>query len=174
MKLFELPLLQHFLQKHVRDVHLALSLLWCGIAFQDVGYGDVKHRVVLCLLPPFFITVNIWEGCHFTAFQDHQSVIELIFASCGQPDVFGEKEEADDCGLLRLHQRYIGIDLILEQMLAEQALGEFPFRRKQVRSLEIGVHAHYRREMVILDAVAGLRVVGDDFPAEAAVMGVDW
>ena len=59
-------------------------------------------------------------------------------------------------------------------VLTEQALGESPLRRKQVRSLEIGVHAHYRREMVILDAVAGLRVVGDDFPAEAAVMGVDW
>ena len=84
--------LQHFLQKHVRDVHVALSLLWCGIAFKDVGYGDVKHRVVLCLLPPFVVAVNIWEGCHFTAFQDHQSVIELTFASCGQPDVFGEKE----------------------------------------------------------------------------------
>ena len=41
----------------------------------------------------------------------------------------------------------------------------FSSRRKQVRGLEIGVHPHYRREMVILDAVAGLRVVGDDFPA---------
>lgn len=115
----ELPLLQHFLQKHVRDVHLALTLLGCGIAFQDVGYCDVKHRGVLCLLSPFFVAVNIWEGCHFTAFQDHQSVIELTFASCGQPDVFGEKEGADDCGLLRLHQCHIGIDIILEQMLAE-------------------------------------------------------
>lgn len=166
----ELPLLQHFLQKHVRDVHLALSLVGCGIAFKDVGYGDVQHRVVLCLLPPFVVAVNIWEGCHFTAFQDHQSVIELTFASGGQPDAFGEKEGADDSCLLRLHQCYIGIDLILiiEQVLAEQALGEFPFRRKQVRSLEIGVHPHYRREMVVLDAVAGLRVVGDDFPAAAA------
>ena len=164
----ELPLLQHFLQKHVRDVHLALSLLWCGIAFQDVGYGNVKHRVVLCLLPPFVAAVNVREGCHFTAFQDHQSVIELIFASGGQPDVFGEKEGADDCGLLRLHQCNIGIDLILEQVLAEQALGESPFRRKLVRSLEICVDPHYRREMVILDAVAGLQVVGDDFPAAAA------
>ena len=78
----ELPLLQCFLQKHVRDVHLALSLLWCGIAFQDVGCGDVKHRVVLCLLPPFVVAVNIREGCHFPAFQDHRSVIELTFASC--------------------------------------------------------------------------------------------
>lgn len=173
MKLFELPLLQHFLQKHVRDVHMALTLLRCGIAFQDVGYCDVKHRVVLRLLPPFVVAVNIREGCHFTAFQDHQSVIELTFASCGQPDVFGEKEGADDCGLLRLHQRNIGIDLILEQVLAEQALGESPFRRKQVRSLEVGVHPHYRREMVILDAVAGIRVVGDDFPAAAAVLGVE-
>lgn len=147
---------------------MALTLLGCGIAFQDVGYGDVKHRVVLCLLPPFVVAVNIWEGCHFPAFQDHQSVIELTFATCGQPDVFGEKEGADDCGLLRLHQCYIGIDLILEQVLAEQALGESPFRRKQVRSLEVGVLPHYRREMVILDAVAGLWVVGDDFPAAAA------
>ena len=173
MKLFELPLLQHFLQKHVRDVHLALSLVGCGIAFQDVGYGNVKHRVVLCLLPPFIVAVNVREGCHFTAFQDHQSVIELTFASGGQPDAFGEKEGADDSSLLRLHQRYIGIDLILEQVLAEQALGEPPFRRKQVRSLEIGVYPHYRRETVILDAVAGLRVVGDDFPAAAASVGVE-
>ena len=96
----ELPLLQYFLQKQVCDVHLALSLLRCGTAFQDVGYGNIKHRVVLCLLPPFFVAVNVREGCHFTAFQDHQSVIELTFASCGQPDVFGEKERADDCGLL--------------------------------------------------------------------------
>ena len=161
-------LLQHFLQKQVRDVHLALSLLWCGIAFKDVGYGDVQHRVDLCLLPPFFVAVNIWECCHFMAFQDHQSVIELTFATGGQPDVFGEKEKADDCGLLRLHQCHIGIDLIMEQVLAEQALGEFPFRRKQVRGLEVGVHPHYRREMVILDAVAGLWIVGDDFPAAAA------
>lgn len=51
---------------------------------------------------------------------------------------------------------------------AEQALGESPLRRKQVRGLEIGVHPHYRRKMVILDAVAGFRVVGDDFPAAAA------
>lgn len=58
-------------------------------------------------------------------------------------------------------------------MLAEQALGESPFRRKQVRSLEIGMHPHYRREMVILDAVAGLRVVGDDFPAAAAILDVE-
>lgn len=43
----ELPLLQYFLQKHVRDVHLVLSLVGCGIAFKDAGYGDVKHRVVL-------------------------------------------------------------------------------------------------------------------------------
>ena len=133
----ELPLLQYFLQKQVCDVHLALSLLWCGIAFKDVGYGDVKHRVVLRLLPPFVVAVNVREGCHFTAFQDHQSVIELTFASCGQPDVFGEKEGADDCGLLRLHQCNIGIDFILEQVLAEQALGEPPFRRKQVRSLSV-------------------------------------
>ena len=151
---------------------MALSLVGCGIAFQDVGYGDVKHRVVLCLLPPFVVAVNVREGCHFPAFQDHQSVIELTFASGGQPDVFGEKEGSDDCGLLRLHQRHIGIDLILEQMLAEQALGESPLRRKQVRSLEIGVHPHYRREMVILDAVAGLRVVWDDFPAAAATLDV--
>lgn len=150
-----------------------LSLLVCGIAFQDVGYGDVKHRVVLRLLPPSVVAVNVREGCHFTAFQDHQSVIELTFASCGQPDVFGEKEGTNDCGLLRLHQRNIGIDLILEQVLAEQALGEPPFRRKQVRSLEVGVHPHYRREMVILDAVAGRRVVWDDFPAAAAVLGVE-
>lgn len=78
----------------------------------------------------------------------------------------------NDCGLLRLHQRHIGIDLILEQMLAEQALGESPLRRKQVRSLEIGVHPHYRREMVVLDAVAGIRFVGDDFPAAAASVDV--
>lgn len=43
----------------------------------------------------------------------------------------------------------------------------FSSRRKQVRGLEIGVHPHYRREMVILDAVDGLRVVWDDFPAAA-------
>lgn len=49
----------------------------------------------------------------------------------------------------------------------------FSSRRKQVRGLEIGVHPHYRREMVILDAVAGLRVVWDDFPAAAAVLGVE-
>lgn len=151
---------------------MALSLVGCGIAFQDVGYGDVKHRVVLCLLPPFFVAVNVWECCHFPAFQDHQSVIELTFATGGQPDVFEEKVGTNDCGLLRLHQRHIGIDLILEQMLAEQALGESPLRRKQVRSLEIGVHPHYRREMVILDAVAGLRVVWDDFPAAAATLDV--
>ena len=171
--LFELPLLQHFLQKHVRDVHLALTLVGCGIAFQDVGYCDVKHRVVLRLLPPFVVAVNVRECCHFPAFQDHQSVIELTFASGGQPDVFGEKEGADDCGFLRLHQRYIGIDLILEQEFAEQALGESPFRRKQVRGLEVGVHPHYRREMVILDAVTCLWIVWDDFPAAAAVLGVE-
>lgn len=151
---------------------MALSLVGCGIAFQDVGYGDVKHRVVLCLLPPFFVAVNVWECCHFPAFQDHQSVIELTFATGGQPDVFEEKVGTNDCGLLRLHQRHIGIDLILEQMLAEQALGESPLRRKQVRSLEIGVHPHYRREMVVLDAVAGIRVVGDDFPAAAVSVDV--
>lgn len=149
---------------------MALTLLGCGIAFKDVGYGDVKHRVVLRLLPPFVVAVNVREDCHFTAFQDHQPVIELTFATGGQPDVFGEKEGTDDCSLLRLHQCHIGIDLILiiEQVLAEQALGESPFRRKQVRSLEVGVHPHYRRKMVILDAMAGLRVVGDDFPAAAA------
>lgn len=129
----ELPLLQYFLQKQVCDVHLALSLPWCGIAFQDVGYGNVKHRVVLCLLPPFIVAVNVREGCRFTSFQGHQSAIERTFATGGQPDVFGEKEGANDCGLLRLHQCNIGIDLILEQMLAEQALGEPPLRRKQVR-----------------------------------------
>ena len=172
MKLFELPLLQYFLQKHVRDVHLALSLLWCGIPFKDIGDADVKHRVVLCLLPPFIVAVNVREGCHFTAFQDHQSVIELTFATGGQPDVFEEKVGTNDCGLLRLHQRHIGIDLILEQMLAKQALGESQLRRKQVRGLEIGVHPHYWRKMAILDAVAGLRVVGDDSPAAAASLDV--
>lgn len=91
----ELPLLQYFLQKQVRDVHLALSLLWCGIAFKDVGYGDVKHRVVLCLRPPFIVAVNVREGCRFTSFQGHQSVIERTFATDGQPDVFREKEGAD-------------------------------------------------------------------------------
>ena len=124
-----------------------------------------SNHIIISILYPFVVAVNAREGCHFTAFQDHQSVIELTFASCGQPDVFGEKEGADDCGLLRLHQRYIGIDLIVEQTLAEQALGEAPLRRKQVRGLEFGVHPHYRREMVILDAVAGRRVVWDDFPA---------
>ena len=69
--------------------------------------------------------------------------------------------------LYRNPQQLFGIDLIMEQVLAEQALGESPLRRKQVRSLEVGVLPHYRREMVILDAVAGLRVVGDDFPAAA-------
>ena len=69
MKLFELPLLQHFLQNHVRDVHLALSLLVCGIAFQDVGYGDVKHRVVLRLLPPFVVAVNVREAVTLRPFR---------------------------------------------------------------------------------------------------------
>lgn len=151
---------------------MVLTLLGRGIAFKDVGYGNVKHRVVLRLLPPFIVAVNVRECCHFTAFQDHQSVIELTFASGGQPDVFGKKEGTNDCGLLRLHQRHIGIDLILEQVLAEQALGESPLRRKQVRGLEVGVHPHYRRETVILDAVAGRRVVGDDFPAAAATLDV--
>ena len=41
-----------------------------------------------------------------------------------------------------------------------------------MRGLEVGVHPHYRREMVILDAVAGLRVVWDDFPAAAASLDV--
>ena len=41
-----------------------------------------------------------------------------------------------------------------------------------MRSFEIGVHPHYRREMVVLDAVAGIRVVGDDFPAAAASLDV--
>lgn len=36
--------LQHFLQKHVRDVHLALSLVWCGTAFKDVGAPAMKSR----------------------------------------------------------------------------------------------------------------------------------
>ena len=63
-------------------------------------------------------------------------------------------------------------DLILEQMLAEQALGESPLRRKQVSGLEIGVHPHYRPEMAILGAVASLRGVGDDFPAAAASLDV--
>ena len=58
------------------------------------------------------------------AFQDHQSVIELTFATCGQPGVFGEKDGADDCGLLRLHQCHIGIDLILEQVRAFFRCGE--------------------------------------------------
>ena len=71
-----------------------------------------------------------------------------------------------------LHQCYIGIDLTLEQVLAEQALGEYPFRRKQVRSLEIGMHPHYRRNCIVLDAVAGLRIVRDVFPAAAASLDV--
>ena len=41
-----------------------------------------------------------------------------------------------------------------------------------MRGLEVGVHPHYRRETVILDTVAGLRVVGDDFPAAAASVDV--
>lgn len=98
---------------------MALTLLGCGIAFQDVGNGDVKHRVVLCLLPPFVVAVNVREGCHFPAIQNHQPVIELTFASCGNKGV-----------ALRLAWTHIA-----------------------------GL------EMVILDAVAGLRVVGDDFPA---------
>ena len=103
MKLFELPLLQHFLQKHVRDVHLALSLLWCGIPFKDVGDADVKHRG--SSLPSSSIRrsrqyLGRLSLYGFTAFQNHQSVIELTFATGGQPDVFGKKEEADDCGLL--------------------------------------------------------------------------
>lgn len=41
-----------------------------------------------------------------------------------------------------------------------------------MRGLEVGVHPLYRRETVILDTVAGLRVVGDDFPAAAASVDV--
>lgn len=41
-----------------------------------------------------------------------------------------------------------------------------------MRDLEICVHPHYWREMVTLDAVADLRVVGDDFPAVAASLDV--
>ena len=43
----ELPLLQYFLQKQVRDVHLALSLVGHGIAFQDGGF---KSFCVIVLL----------------------------------------------------------------------------------------------------------------------------
>lgn len=43
----ELPLLQYFLQKYVRDVHLSLSLVGCGIAFKDVGF---KSFCVIVLL----------------------------------------------------------------------------------------------------------------------------
>lgn len=34
------------------------------------------------------------------------------------------------------------------------------------------MHPHDRRNCIILDAVAGLRVVGDDFPAAAATLDV--
>ena len=43
----ELPLLQYFLQQQVRDVHLALSLLVCGIALQDVGFKSFCVSVLL-------------------------------------------------------------------------------------------------------------------------------
>lgn len=66
-----------------------------------------------------------------------------------------------------------GVRIAGWQVLAEQALGELPFRRKQVRGLEVGVHTHITDgKTVILDTVAGLRVVGDDFPAAAASVDV--
>ena len=84
----------------------------------------------------------------------------MIFATGGQPDVFGKKTETDYSGLLRLHQCYIGIDLILEQVLAEQALGDSPFpsnhdqfsptmsnRVQQIYNLgDVGENFRFRKE----------------------------
>ena len=63
----------HLLQKYVCDVYLSLTLLRCGIAFLNVGYVNVKHRIVLCLLSPFLIAVNVLACCPFPSNHDQGS-----------------------------------------------------------------------------------------------------
>ena len=76
-----------------------------------------------------------------------------------------------EIGLNHIHRVY-GFSPLLCDEPRILILGTLPggesLKQKQVRGLEVGVHPHYRRETVILDAVAGRRVIGDDFPAAAA------
>ena len=110
----------------VGDVDMVGKVLRGCVLLEDGADGDVEGRILGQLLDPFLIAIDIWEGDDFVAGEDQEAVVDAGFAAGGEPDVFRHEAGTDDGGLLAFDERYRFIRMLLEQMLAEQALREIP------------------------------------------------
>ena len=113
------------------------------------------------------------EGDDLAAKEDFHAVVELAESAGGEPEEFRKDCGADDRSLFGFYQGDGELRAEGEQVLSEQALGQRPILWQLMQCFKSAVHPHCRRNGAVLDAVAGLGIVGDYLPGAAPVPDVE-
>ena len=158
----------------VGNVDVGLVVLRLAVFDQKVAHSVGESLQLGEFLHPSAVSVNVRERSNRTALQDIQSGIDLGFSAGGQSDELGDEAGADDGGLLGLNQSNRLLREKRQQMLAEQALRQRPFLVELASIFHQGMHpGDSALGVLVLDAVAGLRVVLHDLPGPASALDVN-
>ena len=158
----------------VGNVDVVGPVLLGAVLLEEVGHFDAQLREFRGLLAPGVVAVNVRKCSDGSALQDIEPGIELGLSAGGQPDELGDEAGADDGGLLGFNQCNRFLREERQEVFAEQALRERPFLRELAGVFEEGMYpGDSAFGVLVLDAVAGLRVVFHDFASTDAALGVN-
>ena len=158
----------------VGNVDVVGPILLGAVLLEEVGHLDAQVREFRSFLAPGVVAVNVRKGSDGTTFQHVQPRIELGLPAGGQPDELGNESGADDGGLLAFDQSNRLLREERQEVFAEEALRQRPFLRKLAGVFEEGMHpGDAAFGVLVLDAVAGLRVVFHDLAGADAALNVN-
>lgn len=158
----------------VGNVDVVLAVFGGAMLLEEVGHLDAQVGEFRGFLAPGVVAVNVWEGGDGSALQHVQPCIELGLPAGGQPDELGNESGADDGGLLAFDQSNRLLREERQEVFAEEALRQRPFLRKLAGVFEEGMHpGDAAFGVLVLDAVAGLRVVFHDLAGADAALNVN-
>ena len=158
----------------VGNVDVVGSVLLGAVLLEEVGHFDAQLREFRGLLAPGVVAVNVRKCSDGSALQDIEPGIELGLSAGGQPDELGDEAGADDGGLLGFNQCNRFLREERQEVFAEETLRQRPFLRELAGVFEEGMYpGDSAFGVLVLDAVAGLRVVFHDFASTDAALGVN-
>ena len=158
----------------VGNVDVGIVVLRLPVFNQKVAYSVGESLQLGELLHPCAVSINIRECSYRAALQDIQPGVNLGLTAGGQPDELGDEPGTDNGRFLGLHQGNRLLREERQQVLSEQALCQRPFLRKLACVFHQGMHpGDAAFGVLVLDAVAGLRVVFHDFPGPASALDVN-